>query len=64
MYELLFIKCFVDLGFKWDVYVNIDDLEGFIYGLIIFVVKIFIKEKCCFIFKRWSFFYDYMDMLN
>ena len=64
MHESLFTKRFADLGFKWDVYVNTDDLEGFTYGPITFAAKTLIKEKRCPIFKRRSFFHDYMDTLN
>lgn len=64
LHESLFTKRFADLGFKWDVYVNTDDFEGFTYGPITFAAKQLVAEKRCPIFKRRSFFHDYMDTLN
>lgn len=64
LHESLFTKRFADLGFKWDVYVDTADLEGFSYGPITFAAKKLIEEKRCPIFKRRSFFHDYNDVLN
>ena len=64
LHESLFTKRFADKGFKWDTYVNTDDLEGFTYGPITFAAKTLVAEKRCPIFKRRSFFHDYMDTMN
>lgn len=64
LHESLFTKRFADQGFKWDVYVNTDDLENFTYSPITFAAKTLIAEKRCPIFKRRSFFHDYMDTMN
>lgn len=64
LHESLFTKRFADKGFKWDVYVNTDDLEGFTYGPITFAARKLIEQKRCPIFKRRSFFHDYSDVLN
>ena len=64
LHESLFTKRFADQGFKWDVYINTDDLENFTYGPITFAAKTLIAEKRCPIFKRRSFFHDYMDTMN
>lgn len=64
LHESLFTKRFADEGFKWDVYVNTDDMEGFSYGPIIAAAKTLIAEKRCPIFKRRSFFRDYADVMS
>ncbi|WEV53130.1 rhamnan synthesis F family protein [Bifidobacterium sp. ESL0704] len=64
LHESLFTKRFADKGFKWDVYVNTDDLEGFSYGPITFAAKQLVEEKRCPIFKRRSFFHDYSDTMD
>lgn len=64
LHESLFTERFAKLGFKWDVYVHTDDLEGFTYGPITFAAKKLIAEKRCPIFKRRSFFHDYNDTLT
>ena len=64
LHESLFTKRFSDKGFKWDVYVNTDDLEGFSYGPITYAAKKLIAEKRCPIFKRRSFFHDYQDVMT
>lgn len=63
-HESLFTKRFADEGFKWDVYVNTDDLEGFSYGPVTFAAKQLVAEKRCPIFKRRSFFQWYGDVIS
>lgn len=62
-HEVPFTKRFEDLGFKSDVYVNTQDLEGYNFAPIMFAPVKIIKEKRCPIFKRRSFFHDYRDVL-
>lgn len=64
LHESLFTKRFADKGFKWDVYVNTDDLEGFSYGPITYAAKTLVAEKRCPIFKRRSFFHEYRDVMT
>lgn len=64
-YETIFTKHFEDLGFKWDVYVNTDQYEGYSYCPIMFYTKEMMEKQRCPIIKRRSFFTDYSDfMLN
>lgn len=63
-HEVPFTKRFESLGFKSDVYVNTEDLEGVTTGPILFAPKKLIAEKRCPIFKRRSFFHPYDDVLN
>lgn len=64
LHESLFTKHFADLGFKWDVYVNTDDLEGYTYGPITFSITELVKNRRCPIFKRRSFFHGYGDVIT
>ncbi|WP_230397862.1 rhamnan synthesis F family protein [Novisyntrophococcus fermenticellae] len=62
-YETILTKHFEDLGFKWAVYVNTDEYEGYAYCPNMFYIKDLIKKKRCPIIKRRSFFTDYTDFL-
>ena len=62
-HEIPFTKRFEQLGFKSDVYVNTEDLQGYNFAPIMFSPVKIIKEKRCPIFKRRSFFHDYRDVL-
>lgn len=62
-YETVFTKHFEDLGFRWDVYVDTDQYEGYSYCPIMFYTKEMMREKRCPIIKRRSFFTDYSDFL-
>lgn len=64
LHESLFTKRFADKGFKWDVYVDTSDLEGFTYGPITYAAKRLVAEKRCPIFKRRSFFHGYRDVMT
>lgn len=63
-HEIPFTKRFEKLGFKSDVYVNTEDMEGFTNQPILFAPKTLIAEKRCPIFKRRTFFHPYDDVLN
>lgn len=59
-HEAIFTKWFGDKGFRWDVYVDTSDMEGFTsYPLFDYPVKL-IEEKRCPIFKRRNFFHEYV----
>lgn len=62
LHESVFTKRFADLGFKWSVYVDTSDLEGYSYGPITYAARRLVEEKRCPIFKRRSFFHDYSDV--
>lgn len=63
-HEAPFTQRFERLGFRSDVYVNTEDLEGFTYQPILFAPKKLVADKRCPIFKRRSFFHDYEDVLD
>lgn len=64
MHEAIFTKHFSDLGFKWDVSVNVDELRNYSgYPLMMCPTKL-IKEYRCPIFKRRSFFHSKNDYLR
>lgn len=63
-HESMFTKRFADQGFKWDVYADSTDMEGFTYNPIMSAAVKMIKEKRCPIFKRRSFMQDYTVILS
>ncbi len=62
-YETIFTKHFEDLGYKWDVYVDTSEYEGYNFAPVMFSIKDLIEKKRCPIIKRRSFFTDYYDFL-
>lgn len=63
-HESYFTHHFAKQGYKWDVYVNTDDLKKFTEYPLLKVPKKLIEEKRCPIFKRRSFNHDYIDFVN
>lgn len=63
-HEAPFTQRFERLGFKSDVYVNTEDMEGFTYHPVLFAAKELIATKRCPIFKRRSFFHEYREVLD
>lgn len=63
-HEAIFTKEFADLGYKWDVYANSDELEGYTYDPLRDFPKLMIEKKRCPIIKRRSFFHDYGEALS
>ena len=63
-HEAAFTKHFADKGFKWEVYVNTDDLEGFTYHPIIGASVRLLRDKRCPVFKRRSFMQDYSVVMS
>lgn len=63
-HEAPFTQRFERLGFRSDVYVNTEELEGVTYQPILFSPKYLVESKRCPIFKRRSFFHDYSDVLD
>lgn len=63
-HEVVFTKYFSDLGFKWDSYINTEDLNDRTnYHLMYFPMEI-VKNRKCPVFKRKSFTVDYGVYLN
>lgn len=63
-HEAVFTKYFADMGFKWTVYTDTSDMEGYVpYPLMDDPRKVILEKKCP-IFKRKSFFLDYYSYLG
>ncbi|NEW66168.1 rhamnan synthesis F family protein [Carnobacteriaceae bacterium zg-84] len=63
-HEAIFTKHFSDLGFKWDVSVQCDDLREFTGYPLLMCPKLLIKQYRCPIFKKRSFFHNIDDYLD
>lgn len=63
-FEAVFTKIFADAGFKWDVYVQVDDLKSLTLHPMLTYPTELIKNRKCPIFKRRSFFQDYNVVLD
>ena len=63
-HETVFTKDFADKGYKWDVYANTDELEGYTYEGLRDFPKYMIERKRCPIMKRRSFFHEYSEALS
>lgn len=63
LHEAAFTKHFADLGYRWDVYVHVDDLHDMCdYPLVNMPVEM-LRRGCPF-FKRRSFFHEYGYLLE
>lgn len=63
-FEVIFTKEFTEKGFKADVYVNTDDLEGYTrYPLMMMSSELVINRKCP-VIKQKSFSQNYYDILT
>jgi rhamnosyltransferase len=63
-YEVIFTKKFKEKGFKADVYINTDDLEGYTrYPLMMMADELIINRRCP-IFKAKSFSQNYYDIIG
>ena len=64
MHDIIFTKHFADMGYKWDVSVDMEDLRDYNgYPLMMCPIKL-IEERRCPIFKRRSFFHDAVDYMS
>lgn len=63
-HEAIFTKTFSDKGFKWDVYVNTNDLEKHVFHPMLMSPLELVKNRKCPIFKRRSFFHQIADFIN
>lgn len=63
-FEVIFTKESIEAGYKADVYVNTDDLEGFTrYPLMMMSDELIIRRKCP-VMKQKSFSQNYYDILT
>ncbi|MEG1719064.1 MAG: rhamnan synthesis F family protein [Clostridia bacterium] len=63
-HESYFTYHFFEKGFKWEVYVDTDDLKDYSVHPVVFAINKLIKEKRCPIFKRRNFMNSYSDFLG
>ena len=63
-FETVFTKKIEDKGFKWDVYCNSDELEGYTYEPMRDYARYLIEEKRCPIMKKRAFFQDYEEAFS
>jgi len=62
-HEAIFTKHFSDLGYNWDVSVNVDELRDYSGYPLMMCPRKLIEEYRCPIFKKRSFFHDIDDYL-
>lgn len=63
-HEAVFTKKFSDKGFRWGVYVNSDDLEGYTYDPLRDFPDIMIEQRRCPVIKKRSFFHEYGEAVS
>lgn len=63
-HEAIFTKKFADMGFKWDVYADSEDLEGYTYDPLRDFPKYLVREKRCPIVKKRSFYHEYGEAME
>ncbi len=63
-YEAIFTKKFADLGYKWDTFVPMDDLEATATQPLLMCALELIKNRRCPIVKRRMFFQNHFDILS
>lgn len=63
-HESYFTKYFADLGYKWDVSVDVTDLENVSAYPVFYCAREMVENRKCPIFKRRAFFHDYGQMLE
>lgn len=63
-YEAIFTKDFTDMGFKADVYVNTDDLEGYTRYPLMMMSYELVKNRKCPIIKVKAFSQNYYDIIG
>lgn len=63
-HEAIFTKTFEDKGYKWEAYIDTEDIKDFTGYPLMWCADRLIKEKRCPVFKRRSFFHNYYDALS
>ena len=64
MHEAIFTEDFSKLGYKWDTYINSDDLDGYTYEAMRDFPRLLVEERRCPIIKRRTFFQDYEEAFS
>ena len=57
-YEAVFTKKFAEKGFRWAVYADSEDLEGYTYDPLRDFPRYLLEEKRCPVMKKRSFYHD------
>lgn len=63
-YEAVFTKKFADKGYKWAVYADSEDLEGYTFDPLRDFPKYLVEEKRCPVIKKRSFYHEYGEALE
>ena len=63
-FETVFTKKFADMGYKWKVYADSDELEGYTYDPLRDYPRYMIEKKRCPVMKKRSFFHDYAEAFS
>ena len=63
-HEASFTKRFADLGYRWAVYADSEDLEGYTYDPLRDFPRYLIEEKRCPVLKKRSFYHDYGEAME
>lgn len=63
-FETVFTKKFADKGYKWKVYADSDELEGYTYDPLRDYPRYMIEKKHCPVMKKRSFFHDYGEAFS
>lgn len=63
-HEAIFTKKFADKGFKWAVYADSTDLEGYTYDPLRDFPKYLVEEKRCPVIKKRSFYHEYGEAME
>ncbi|MDD3277369.1 MAG: rhamnan synthesis F family protein [Lachnospiraceae bacterium] len=63
-HEATFTKRFADQGFRWAVYADSEDLEGYTYDPLRDFPRYLIEEKRCPVMKKRSFYHEYGEAME
>lgn len=63
-YEAVFTKKFADKGYKWAVYADSEDLEGYTFDPLRDFPMYLVEEKRCPVIKKRSFYHEYGEALE
>ena len=63
-HEAIFTKKFSDLGYRWEVYADSTDLEGYTYDPLRDFPRYLVEEKRCPVIKKRSFYHEYGEAME
>lgn len=63
-HEAVFTKKFADKGYKWAVYADSEDLEGYTYDPLRDFPRYLVEEKRCPVIKKRSFYHEYGEAME